>query len=192
MKKLFFLLFIACAIMACSKDDNIITPQPEPEEPTVEVKTFPTGEFVAIEEMTNTFWQEYSLRDILYSADGKKIEEYYTSIDGGDYLIGHGRLHLYIGEQSLGFWKSTLSAMGPSQPWHYGEGPISYNLEEHTIKIDNTTYSLNNFSPEYIELVSRTTSDDGSYRIMATGLIPQESDITWDEWVAKFKAENGE
>lgn len=178
--------------MACSKDDNIITPQPAPEEPTVEVKTFPTGEFVAIEEMTNTFWQEYSLRDILYNAEGKKIEEYYTSIDGGDYLIGHGRLHLYIGEQSLGFWKSTLSAMGPSQPWHYGEEPISYNFEEHTIKIDNATYSLNNFSSEYIEIVSRTTLSDGSYRIRTTGLIPHESDMTWSELVAKFKAENGE
>ena len=192
MRKLFFLLFIACAIMACSKDDNIITPQPEPEEPTVEVKTFPTGEFVAIEEMTNTFWQEYSLRDILYNAEGKKIEEYYTSIDGGDYLIGHGLLHLYIGEESLGFWKSTLSAMGPSQPWHYGEEPISYNFEEHTIKIDNATYTLNNFSSEYIEIVSRTTLSDGSYRIRATGLIPHESDMTWSELVAKFKAENGE
>lgn len=192
MKKLFSLLFIACAIMACSKDDNIITPQPEPEEPTVEVKTFPTGEFVAIEEMTNTFWQEYSLRDILYSAEGKKIEEYYTSTDGGDYLIGHGLLHLYIGEQSLGFWKSTLSAMGPSQPWYYGEEPISYNLEEHTIKIDNATYSLNNFSSEYIEIVSQITLSDGSYRIMATGLIPHESDMTWSELVVKFKAENGE
>ena len=51
MKKLFSLLFIACAIMACSKDDNIITPQPESEESTVEVKTFPTGEFVAIEDL---------------------------------------------------------------------------------------------------------------------------------------------
>ena len=192
MKKIFFLLFIACAIMACSKDDNIITPQPEPEEPTVEVKTFPTGEFVAIEEMTNTFWQEYSLRDILYNAEGKKIEEYYTSIDGGDYLIGHGLLHLYIGEESLGFWKSTLSAMGPSQPWHYGEEPISYNFEEHTIKIDNATYSLNNFSSEYIEIVSRTTLSDGSHRIRATGLIPHESDMTWSELVAKFNAENGE
>ena len=72
MKKLFFLLFIACAIMACSKDDNIITPQPEPEEPTVEVKTFPTGEFVAIEEMTNTFCQEYSLRDIYIALKARR------------------------------------------------------------------------------------------------------------------------
>ncbi|MBO5878315.1 MAG: hypothetical protein J6Q29_02455 [Alistipes sp.] len=183
MKKIFYFLLIACAMIACGKDDGNPEPQPQPNEPMAEQN----NNIVPLSTLLSTAWSETNWFEFkYYDSNGNFIEE----VDyNGDRIVGP-TYSLYLSKDYIGWWIPTGLNGGHDQPYTYGTTSYEFSQEEGVLKIGDIECDLHNFTADHIELTCTVHAYDDKYCVKRIRLTPIAQNKTWDEWVEMFDAEN--
>ena len=183
MKKIFYFWLIACAMIACSKDDGNPTPEPTPIEPPAEQPQ----SIDSISSLYNTAWAETNWFEFkYYDAEGNFIKE----SDYKGYGIDGPTYSILLTEEFVGWWIPTGDNGPRYQPYTYGTTSYEFSQEEGILKIGEAVCDLHNFTADYIELTCTAPYYDDIYYVKRIRLTPIAQNKTWDEWVEMFDAEN--
>ena len=183
MKKILYLLLIACIMVACSKDDGNPTPEPTPIEPPAEQPQ----RIDSISSLYNTAWTETNWFEFkYYDTEGNFIKESDyegCGIDGPTYSI-------LLTEEFVGWWIPTGSNGPQWKPYTYGTTNYEFSQEDGVLKIGDIECDLHNFTAEYIELTCTIPTYDNMYCVRRIRLTPRTEQRSWDKWVSIFDGDN--
>lgn len=167
MKKILYLLLIACIMVACSKDDSpIVNP---------------------LEDMYGTLWVEQTINVKSYDKSNILFHEH-TSIAKG--AVGGAFAHYYIDNSYIGYLLKRYPNENDREfPVYYiRESAYQLDSSNNKLKIGDDIYSLIEFTPSRI-IWELTTYFDEGYTVYTTTLLPDNSQ-NWESMVEAARAEN--